>query len=220
MMKRIFLFLLFSLAVTSTAYCAPITFENVTGYGRYWTDWREDRTEGGDLGILTDGYIPPPGSPWYQNTVVFGPRFTAAVSPDEVYQPVYFVFDIGSLYNIENIIISVDNNDNYHVIYSTDGTIWNPLFVIDRVYGSVDEFDPGGSDIFSTIAGAPYYEPLIDFSPVTAQYLAVFASGHDWGYSISEFQAFGTPVPEPSTMMLLGFGLLSLVGIHRSRMNK
>jgi len=187
--------------MASTANSEQIIFENVTGLGRYWTDWYGDRVEGGDLGILTDGYIPPQGSPWWQDTVGFGPAFTNAVYPGEIYETVFFIFDIGSLYFVENILVAVDNNDDYHVAYSADGSNWSPLFTISRDYGTVDEFNPGGTDIFTTLPEHQNFEPLISFFPVTARYLVIYATGHDWGYNISEFQAFGTPVPGPADVL-------------------
>jgi hypothetical protein len=39
-------------------------------------------------------------------------------------------------------------------------------------------------------------------------------------YAYSEFQAFGTPIPEPATMLLLGSGLIGLAGYGRKKFFK
>ena len=57
----------------------------------------------------------------------------------------------------------------------------------------------------------------LDFAPVDARYLRVFAIGGDNFYSVSEIQAFAAPVPEPSTIMLFGLGLLTLMGANYRR---
>ena len=156
--------------------------------------------------LLIDGIIPGQGTLWNLNTNVWwngtGPIFT---------------IDLGGLYYVEDIILSVDNNDSYDVDYSVNNSDWSSLFSLSSAYGEVN----WGMDTMGTIAGDSEYVWQINFSvPVEAQYLRIYAIGGDNSYAVGELQSYGEPVPEPATMLLLGFGLIGLAGIGRKKFLK
>lgn len=154
-----------------------------------------------DKALIIDGLFPAEGSVWTGSQCVYwygtGPWFT---------------IDLGNSYWVEDIVVQVDNNDNYKVDYSTDGSSWTNLLYISSGYGEIG----WGMDTMSTISGDPEYISQLDFSAkVEARYLKIYATGGDNMYSVSELQAYGTPVPLPGALWLLGSGFIGLLGLGR-----
>ncbi|MFZ5994501.1 MAG: PEP-CTERM sorting domain-containing protein [Thermodesulfobacteriota bacterium] len=196
MKKRLFAGLVigfFITWITGTAEAIQLTPSSVTGTGTF----------NNSVSILYNNYIPPEGTLWTTNTV-----WWYGTSPT-------FTFDYGMTFHIEDIHLSIDNNDTYRVDYSPDNQNWSELFTIASSYGEIG----WGMDTMNTIFGDPEYISQIDFvNPISAQYLRIYATGGDNKYSVGEFQAFGTtPVPEPATMLLFGTGIAGLAGTRLKR---
>lgn len=194
-MKKINLFTVVSAAVLSfsafvnaaTVQLTPVT---VTGTGTY-----------NNLGKINDGVFPNEGGQWQTNTTWW--RGTAPA----------FTFDYGQQYLITDITLSVDNNDDYKVEYSTDGSAWSELFAINRSYGEIG----WGMDTMSTISDHAEYIAAIDFTSVWAQFLRIKATGGDSYYSVGEFIAFAdvSEVPLPAAVWLFGSALAGVYGFRR-----
>ena len=118
----------------------------------------------GNLARLNDGIFPAELSAWTANTTAswkgLGKAFT-------------FAFD--DLYRVEDIRLSVDNNDSYALDYSTDNQSWTSLFTILPSYGEIG----WGMDTMSSVLGDAEYVSQIDFSPVVARYVRIQATGGD-----------------------------------------
>ena len=193
------LLMLLLAGLTPLAQGAPISAVSATGTGAYTNS----------PSLLINGVIPSEGTLWTWPTNVWWygttPRFT---------------IDLGGIYTIQDVVVQVDNNDGYKVDYSTDTINWNNLFTILSGYGEIGY----GMDTMNTFSGDLEHVSGIDFSPsVSARYLRIYATGGDNSYAVSELQAHGTaagPIPEPSTFILLGFGLLGMAGHARKRMKK
>lgn len=153
--------------------------------------------------LLNNGIFPAEGSAWNSNATVswkgLGKAFT-------------FAFD--DLYRVEDIRLSVDNNDSYALDYSTDNQSWASLFTILPSYGEIS----WGMDTMSSVLGDAEYVSQIDFSPVVARYVRIRATGGDNSYAIGEVAFGGTriqqqtaqpaaTVPEPGMLALLGIAL-------------
>ena len=178
--------------VSVAAYSATLTPVSVTGAGGAYFN----------LSNINDGYVPAERADWRSNTTFWN-------GTDRV-----FTFDYGSLFNIDDVLVSVDNNDGYGVQWSADNSHWNDLFQITSSMGDVG----WGMDTMTTFPSAEYIS-AINFSSVQAQYLRIFAVNGDNSYSVGEFTAYGTPVsavPIPAAALMFFPALLGFLGFRRS----
>jgi len=205
-MKRIAMAVMMLLLIPSFSSAAMIGFTNVSGTGKYFQG-----NELGKLSNLTDGSVPREWQDWQKGTTYFGRGGAQEV----------FTFDMGKLYDVKDVMVSLDNNDTYRIEYSVDNSSWSSLFTVSKSYGEVG----WGMDTFSTNKKNVEYHSGIDFNTVTARYLRIYADhapgASDGFFAIGEFQAFGTAtpaaVPEPSTLLLVGAGLTGLALIRRKK---
>lgn len=153
--------------------------------------------------LLNNGAFPAEGSAWKSNLTVSWKGLGKA-----------FTFAFSDLYLVEDISLSVDNNDRYALDYSTDDQSWKSLFTILPSYGEIGS----GMDTMSSVFGNPEYVEKIDFAPVEARYVRIQAIGGDNSYAIGEVAFNGTriqlqtaqtsaAVPEPGVLALLGMAL-------------
>ncbi len=191
--------IMFVVGAASSASTALIDAVSASGSGTY---------NNSPNPLLINHVIPEEGTWWTSSTNVWWN------GTDPV-----FTIDLGSIYLVEDVVVSVDNNDDYEVEYSLDNTTWTHLFSIDDTYGDIPE-SPGGMDTMSTDSSDGEYVSQIDFTQVQARYLRIFSTDGDNMYAVGEVEAYGQPVPIPSTIMLMGTGLLGLVGYNRKRFSK
>ena len=139
-----------------------------------------------DVSLVFDGIFPAEGSSWTGTTNLWWNGQTGTGG-------VVVLLDLGKVHVVNDAEMSFDNNDTYAVDYSLDGIAWTNLLTVLSSYGEISN----GMDTFSTISGSPEYVSQIDFAPVAAQFLRMYAVGGDSAYSIGEFEAsIGTVVPE------------------------
>ena len=140
---------------------------------------------------VTDGNFLPLNQQWNTGTVFWSGAYAA----DRV------TITLPTPSVVTHIDLQADNNDDYSVVYQDVRGLWYELVTIspNRSYG----MEMGSAT----------------FPAVTATAFAILAVGGDGYYSVSEFQAFGTPVPEAGTLalMMMGLGGLALTARHRRR---
>lgn len=140
------------------------------------------------IDTLTDGIFLPEQTQWQAGTVWWQPS-----SPDFL----GIQFDLGGSFLLSAFKVQVDNNDNYRFEYF-DGAWHSIVNQIPAVFG----FGMMTRDLV-----------LSPGSEIIASSLRLFPVGGDGAYAASEVQAFGVPVPEPGTylMMLAGLGFLGFM---------
>ncbi len=193
-MKFFLMMLFFGMmtGVIGSVQATPVSAVSATGTGTF----------NNSPDMLIDGVLASEGSLWKAGTSVWW----SGMSPT-------FTIDLGGVVLLEDLLVQVDNNDAYRFEYSENNNTWSSLFDIQVSDGEVG----WGMDTMSTDSQNSEYIASLDFVPVDARYLRVFAIGGDNFYSVSEIQAFAAPVPEPSTIMLFGLGLLTLAGASYRR---
>ena len=186
-----------------------------------------DGTVNGDISKITDGYFPAENV-WGYQTPPLPDRWDGANnvnfnSYNGGFQEIFY-FDFGGSYLLEDVKLSVDNNDRYDVEYYT-GSAWANLFTIHGNYGSAYR----SMDKFSTDDTDPSadYDSRIDFAALETSRLRLYAAPGDVWFAVGEFQAFGTEievegsdpasVPEPTTMLLFGTCIIGLASTRLTR---
>jgi len=96
----------------------------------------------------------------------------------------FFIVDFGKVLLLKDILLQVDNNDDYAVEYSEDGKAFSPWLMIKSGYGEIGD----GMDTLSSDADHPDYVQELDFEPVNARFIKIYAVEGDSSYSVSELQ--------------------------------
>jgi hypothetical protein len=129
-----------------------------------------------DANLIIDGRIPFEESGWNETQNVFWE------DPD-----VSFVIDLGNIYEVTGIVVQVDTNDDYMIEYSVNG---EDYVILTEILGSDGEVLEG-MDTMSSIPEHPEYIEALEFFPLSARFLRIFAADGDNQFSLSEFQVFG-----------------------------
>lgn len=149
---------------------------------------------------IVDGVIAPDGQHWQGANA--GDVRTVWWSGDQT----IFEIALGDQYELDRVFLNADNNDDYEVRYwDHTASSWNLLF---RTYVTPQTPPPNGW-------GMATWD--VALSPVRTTRLQIQGTDPDYLYSVSELQAFGHVVPEPSTVILLGTGMLGLAGVVARR---
>ena len=148
-----------------------------------------------DLALLTDNQVPVEGSDfdgagsvWWidQEAGPVGNAPSDLSVASGVLSGLVFGLDLGAAKRVSGLLLSLDNNDDYAVDYSTDGNSWARLVNIlasnGNIVSGMDTFRLGSAD--AADGGDP------TFLPVVAQYLRFYATAGDGSYAIGDIQVF------------------------------
>lgn len=176
--------------VTATGAIGVIS---VAGLGAGWGD--STAFPPAPLSSLADGIYRPEGTYWQDGTVWWDER--NAGSANNIIE-----IDLNGLFLISFLSIQADNNDTYRISVRDQFGVWS-IFVDATVFG-----------------GAGMRERAGPFAPFEATGFRIDALGGDEYYSLSEFRAMGeavSQVSEPTSLALLGVGLMGLAALRRRR---
>jgi hypothetical protein len=127
-------------------------------------------------GLVIDGRIPYEESGWDTQECVFWQDVDTT-----------FVIDLGDVYEVSGILVQVDADDDYRIEFSLAGEDYIPLIEIVRDDGEVVK----GMDTMSSIPDHPEFIPELEFFPVQARFIRVYALDGNGEFSVSEVQVFG-----------------------------
>ncbi|MFC2165563.1 discoidin domain-containing protein [Acidobacteriota bacterium] len=126
--------------------------------------------------LIVDGRIPYEESGWDEPGCVFWQDVDTS-----------FVIDLGDVYEVLGIVVQVDSDDDYRIEFSLSGDDFVPLVEILRADGEVTM----GMDTMSSIPTHPEFISELEFFPVQARFIRIFALDGNGEFSVSEVQVFG-----------------------------
>jgi len=138
------------------------------------------------LSSITDGTYLAEGTHWQQGTVWWDERNGGSANN-------IIEIDLQGLFRIELLSLQADNNDRYQINYRNAGGVWT------------------GYGFFGEFGGPGMRERQGIILPFEATAIRIDAFAGDGYYSVAEFQAIGTSIPEPGTLALMAFGLSGLL---------
>lgn len=181
---------------------AMVTLNGVYGVLRAGSPWSPNPVAA--PGSLTDGVFLPAATDWNDGSVWWDVAAAGGVSALNS-----IIVDLGASYDIMGFIVQADDNDDY-LIETWNGASWIGAWNIPAVGGYGLQTRPNVSD------NTAIYVLAVPVTTDRLRFSAVYGDGY---YSVSEIQAFADiPVPEPSSLALLGLGLaLASLGARRNK---
>jgi len=182
----------------------------LSGYFNY--QYSPPSYDGASASSLVDSVYLDEGNYWAQNTVFWSPYFQGGQGEQ------YITIDLLGSYIITGLSVQADENDRYLLSYLDSSTsIWIPIWTVPSNYDD-SSISTGGMSTRSETLGVPINTTMLRFEGVYSDG-QVFSDNY---FSVSEIQAYGpsTAVPEPTTMFLLGSGLIGLAGYGRKKFFK
>lgn len=129
-----------------------------------------------NVDLVVDGRIPYEESGWDGSDCVFWQDVDTA-----------FVIDLGDVFEVSGLVVQVDSDDDYRIDISLAGDDYIPLVEIMRDDGEVVK----GMDTMSSIPGHSEFIPELEFFPVQARFIRIYAQDGNGEFSVSEVQVFG-----------------------------
>jgi hypothetical protein len=189
-MKKVVAFIAASIQLSSMASAqniaagAPVSLSGTFGTLRSGAVWSPGPLA--NASSVTDNVFLSEGSVWQTNTVWWDAFATGAASNR-------ITIDLLGLYEVTGVTLQGDDNEQYNFEYLDSTNNW--------VAGGFVPVAGGGGLRTRSLTSTSWMASKIRIS----------ASGGDGYYSVSEFQAQGRAVPEPTTLLAMSIGSMLLV---------
>jgi hypothetical protein len=144
----------------------------------------------GPASLVTDGVFQPAHTNWQTDSIWWHQYDTLP--------PRQIVIDLQGVFTLTGAIVQADNNDIYPLEYQDIADVWHVLWTVPAFATDGVVTRPNPADDLE----------IFNFAPVDAKALRISGTGGDLYYSVTEVQAFAQAAPEPTTLALLGIGLL------------
>jgi len=151
---------------------------------------------------LVDGEFLPVSHTWQDNTVWWD-----AANPGSANNSIEIELMLDHF--VEGFVVQVDDNDAYRIEYLDEANSWVSAWEISIVGGHGMQTRPNIFDNTEVFA-LP--------KPIQTNRLKLTAVSGDGFYSVSEIQAFGGLVPEPSAFAMCAIALILLLGARMFQM--
>ena len=152
---------------------------------------------------VTDGVFLPDDSQWNDGTLWWDSH--------NVNEPQHVIIDLDDIFTIEGFVVQADDNDAYLLEYWDPGSGWVTAW-------DVPNFDAYGWGMQTRPNDQNNAEIYMLPTSIETNQLRFSGVDGDQYYSVSEIQAWGyASVPEPSSLVLLGAGMLGLAMAGRRK---
>ncbi len=142
-----------------------VTPDGILGFGTFSRD----------ASLIIDGFTPAEGGVWEDDGAVYWED-----------TEVYFVVDLGRAHEVTAIQIQVNTGGRYRIDYSLNDREYISLVEIAGAVGDIGS----GMDTISTLPTDPEYVIDLDFFPVEARFLKIYAVEGGGPYAVSELQVY------------------------------
>ena len=151
------------------------------------------------LSVIDNGIFLPESSAYGSSTAIANAvewRTTDGEAIGSGNAPTILQIDLGGFFAISGVIMQADNNDSYLLQYRDPSTNnWLTLWTVPGVAGFGFTTRPSADQ--TTFQSLP---------PIVSDAVRISATSGDSAFGVSEIQIFGSPVPEPSSVVLFALG--------------
>lgn len=144
---------------------------------------------------VTDGLFLPKDTEWQAGTV----WWDGTLFPNNVIE-----IDLQGTFTINSLVVQADDNDAYLLEYRSSGGVWNVAWQVPNY-----DFEPFGMQTRPNPNDNSERFALANPVIATALRFSGNLNDGDTAFAVSEIQAYGSLIPEPTSLVIL-----AIAGLH------